>query len=109
MLLLLVVVVDDHVLRPGEADDAVDYDQLPVIAQIGSAPVTAEWLQRQHRLVVGPIAANRWRVSLRFGYMNWARGRTAPHRHTRWQARSRASKTGAVASSWTRMKNSMCT
>ena len=51
-VLLLVVVVGDQVLRAGEADHAVDDDQLAVVAQVRPPPVPLERLQRQHRQVL---------------------------------------------------------
>ncbi len=51
-VLLLVVVVDDQVLRADEADQAVDDDQLAVVAEVRPPVVLLERLDRQHRQVV---------------------------------------------------------
>jgi len=46
--LFLVIVINDHVLRAGESYSAIHHNQFPVIAEIGSAPMSSQRLQWQH-------------------------------------------------------------
>ena len=111
-VLLRVVAAVDEVLRPDEADPAVDDDELAVVAQVGPLVLALERLHRQHP---APLHADA--VELGEGLLACRETRS----DAMWSASSRtddaalhrplhrARRTPCVVSSNATMKNSTCT